>query len=61
MSPMLIVSIVLLVILGVFCAVNTRSTKVSFVVASAKAPLFLVMLITAVLGALIGRLLQVRR
>ncbi|CAN5702390.1 hypothetical protein BH10ACT1_BH10ACT1_23030 [soil metagenome] len=53
--------IVLAVIVIAFAAANTRRTKVSFLVADVRAPLVVVLLATAVVGALIGALIRRRR
>lgn len=53
--------VVLAVVLVAFALANTKSTEVNFLVADAKAPLIVVLLATAVVGALIAALLRRRR
>ncbi|QXC59299.1 DUF1049 domain-containing protein [Aquihabitans sp. G128] len=48
-------------VLLAFALANTRTTKVSFVVAEVRAPLVVVLLATAVVGALIAALIRRRR
>jgi len=57
LAPPILLGIVVLA----FALANTRSTKVSFLVAEVKAPLVVVLLATAVVGALIGALVRRRR
>ncbi len=49
---------VLAAILLVFALVNTQSTTVDFVFTEQRAPLFLVLLLTALLGAVVGALVR---
>ena len=61
----LLVGVVLVVVLGVFVAQNTESTEVTWLVFDRAAPLWLVILIAAVAGALLtevaGWLMRRRR
>lgn len=50
----LAVIVVAVVLLAAFVIDNTKKVNVGFVVTDKQAPMFLVLLITAVLGALIG-------
>jgi uncharacterized integral membrane protein len=50
-----------IIILAVFVIANTRSVKVQFVVGSIRVPLIIILVATAVLGALIDRLFTWRR
>lgn len=52
--------VVLLVALGAFAAANTQKTKIDYVFGDTSAPLILVLLATAVVGALIAALLRFR-
>lgn len=52
---------VLVVVLVVFSLANTQRTRVDLVVTDVRAPLVLVLLATAVLGALISALVRFRR
>jgi len=52
---------VLLIALVVFAAANTDETEVDLVFTDTEAPLFVVLLGTAVVGALIASLLRFRR
>jgi uncharacterized integral membrane protein len=51
-GPRLIAEAVLLVLLVIFLAENTRSVKMRLIVPEVRAPLFLALLIAGVLGAL---------
>lgn len=53
-------AVVLAIVLIAFAVANTKRVKVNFLVADAKAPLIVVLLATAVVGALIGALLRRR-
>lgn len=61
----LLVAVVLVVVLGVFVVQNTESTEVTWLVFDRAAPLWLVILIAAVAGALLtevaGWLMRRRR
>ena len=52
---------VLLVILVVFATANSQKTTVDFLVTETEAPLALVLLVTAVAGALIASLVKFQR
>lgn len=52
---------VLLVILVVFATANSQKTTVDFLITEAEAPLALVLLVTAVVGALIASLVKFQR
>lgn len=54
-------ALVLAVVVVVFALANTQKTEVDFVVADTRAPLFLVLLATAMVGALIASLVRFRR
>lgn len=56
----LIPVVVLVVALGAFAAANTEKTKIDYVFGDTSAPLILVLLATAVVGALIAGLLRFR-
>jgi len=56
-----IVGLVLLVLLIVFSAENTRSVKMRVIGPEIHAPLFLALLIAAVVGVLIGLVVRRRR
>jgi len=56
-----IVGLVLLVLLIVFSVENTRSVKMRVIGPEIHAPLFLALLITAVVGVLIGLVVRHRR
>lgn len=53
-GPKQVVFMVVVVILAVFALVNTEEVNVDFVVADADAALIVVILVSAVLGALVG-------
>ena len=53
--------LILLVVLIVFAAVNTRRVRIDFVFTSARVPLFVALLVAAVLGAAIGWFARRRR
>jgi uncharacterized integral membrane protein len=53
--------VVLVVVLAAFVIANTNSVNVSFVFADFDVPLIFVLIVTAIIGALIDRLLQARR
>ncbi len=57
----LIVGLVLLVLLIVFSAENTRSVKMRLIGPEVHAPLFLALLIAALVGVLIGLVVRRRR
>jgi uncharacterized integral membrane protein len=57
----LVVAAVLVIVILAFAFVNTESTTVDFVVTEAEAPLIVVLLATAVVGAVIAALLRRRR
>jgi uncharacterized integral membrane protein len=57
----LVVIAVLVIVLIAFVIDNTRKVKVGFVFTDFTLPLIFVLVATAVLGALIDRLLQARR
>jgi uncharacterized integral membrane protein len=59
-ARLVIAGIVLLAIL-VFCAVNTDKTRVDFVVFDSRLPLFVVIALSAVAGALLWVLISWRR
>jgi uncharacterized integral membrane protein len=52
---------VLLILLVVFLAENTRSVKMRFIIPEVRAPLFLALLIAAALGALTMIIVRRRR
>ncbi|MBA3282417.1 MAG: LapA family protein [Acidimicrobiia bacterium] len=54
-------AVVLAIVLIAFAVANTKRVKVNFLVADAKAPLIVVLLATALVGAVIGALLRRRR
>ncbi len=51
-GPRLVIGAILLVLLVVFFAENTRSVKMRLIIPQVRAPLFLALLIAAALGAL---------
>ena len=51
------VAVVLIVVVAALVADNTRDTRIGYVFGDVDAPLFVLLLATAVLGALIGWLL----
>lgn len=53
--------VVLAIVVIAFAVANTKRVKVNFLVTDARAPLIVVLLATAVVGALIGALLRRRR
>lgn len=57
----LVVAAVLVIVVLTFGFVNTESTTVDFVVTEAEAPLIVVLLATAVAGAVIAGLVRRRR
>lgn len=54
--PRLLLALVLAVLLGVFVGENTRGITIRFIVPQVSAPLWVALLLTAVLGALTGGL-----
>ena len=61
MNARVIVGLVLLVLLIVFSVENTRSVKMRVIGPEIHAPLFLALLIAAVVGVLIGLVVRRRR
>lgn len=57
----LVPAAVLAIVLIAFAVANTKRVKVNFLVADARAPLIVVLLATAVVGAVIGALLRRRK
>ncbi len=57
-NPKLVVAIVLVALLALFGILNGDRVEVDFVVTSQRAPLIVVIALSAVLGAVIGGLLQ---
>jgi uncharacterized integral membrane protein len=60
-SPRLVLGLIFLVLLVVFLAENTRKVKIRFLAPEVKAPLYLALLVAAVVGALAALLIQHRR
>ncbi len=60
-TPRQVVGLVILILAVVFILQNRRQTLVRFVVPEATAPLWLALLISAVLGFVVGALLVARR
>ena len=60
-TPRQVVGLVILVLAVVFILQNRRQTVVRFLVPEATAPLWLALLISAVLGFVVGALLVARR
>lgn len=58
--PRIVVAAVLLVVIIGLIADNTGETRVGYVFGGVKAPLFVLLIVTAVLGALIGWLVMYR-
>lgn len=56
----LIPVVILLVALAAFAAANTEKTKIDYIFGDTSAPLYLVLLATALVGALIAALLRFR-
>ena len=56
----LVPAITIALVLGAFAAVNTQSTEIDFIVTEAEAPLILVLLATAAVGAVIVALVRFR-
>ena len=60
-TPRQVVGLVILILAVVFILQNRRRTVVRFIVPEATAPLWLALLISAVLGFVVGALLLARR
>ena len=60
-TPRQVVGLVILILAVVFILQNRRQTVVRFIVPEATAPLWLALLISAVLGFVVGALLVARR
>ena len=60
-TPRQVVGLVILILAVVFILQNRRQTMVRFIVPEATAPLWLALLISAVLGFVVGALLVARR
>ncbi len=61
LTPRQVVGLVILILAVVFILQNRRQTVVRFIVPEATAPLWLALLISAVLGFVVGALLVARR
>ena len=59
-TPKHFMTFVIVVMLMVFCAVNTQTTEVDFLFKTASAPLFIVIAASAVLGGIVGAIGQSR-
>lgn len=57
----LLPAIILLIVLVAFAFGNTQKTKVDYLFGDVNAPLYIVLLITALVGALIAALIRFRR
>jgi uncharacterized integral membrane protein len=60
-SARLIIGLILLVLLVIFCAENTRKVRMRLIGPEVQAPLYLPLLIAAVAGVLIGLMIRRRR